>query len=68
MLNPTSDLPITHDFYLKLWTLSKPVINADLVMLDEGQDANGLLLKILEEQKCQVIYVGERIRLCLTIA
>jgi macrodomain Ter protein organizer (MatP/YcbG family) len=60
MLNPTSDLPITHDFYLKLWALSKPVINADLVMLDEGQDANGLLLKILEEQQCQVIYVGDQ--------
>jgi macrodomain Ter protein organizer (MatP/YcbG family) len=64
MLKPKSHLPVTHDFYLKLWVMSNPVIHADLIMLDEAQDANslllGLLMQTIERGKSQVIFVGDR--------
>lgn len=64
MVNPKGKLPVTHDFYLKLWAMSKPKINADVIMLDEAQDANslllGLLMDVLKAGKSQVIFVGDR--------
>lgn len=33
-------LPFRHDHYLKLWQLSRPVIDADYLMFDEAQDAD----------------------------
>lgn len=64
MLKPRGHLPVTHDFYLKLWAMSSPVLHADVIMLDEAQDANslllGLLLKTVDQGKSQVIFVGDR--------
>lgn len=55
------DIPAEHDTYLKLYQLSKPVINAyDYIMLDEAQDANPCILDILSHQTCQIIYVGDK--------
>ena len=48
-----------HDIYLKFWALTKPVIHADFIMFDEAQDADPIMLSILEKQKCQIIYVGD---------
>jgi superfamily I DNA/RNA helicase len=52
-------LPVTHDFYLKLWAMSRPRIYADYMMLDESQDANRLMLKLLQELRIPTIYVGD---------
>ncbi|APS68750.1 hypothetical protein AVI55_16905 (plasmid) [Piscirickettsia salmonis] len=42
---------ITHDGYLKLYQLSKPILNQyDFIMLDEAQDANPAILDIFERQ------------------
>ena len=54
-----SPMPLGHDGYVKLWSLSNPRLRADYVMLDEAQDSNPVLLKVLREQSCQMVYVGD---------
>lgn len=56
-----SNLPIEHDFYLKMYQLSNPDLSGvyDFILFDECQDANPVLLDILLKQKCQKIYVGD---------
>ncbi|KAA9386835.1 UvrD-helicase domain-containing protein [Neorhizobium galegae] len=60
MLSETDDLPLGHDGYLKLWGLSRPVIAADYILLDEAQDTNPVVLDVLERQRAQLVYVGDR--------
>lgn len=54
-----SRMPLGHDGYVKLWSLSNPRIHADYIMLDEAQDSNPVLLKVLRQQPCQMVYVGD---------
>src|SRR5574343_140553 len=56
-----SNLPIEHDFYLKMYQLSNPDLSNvyDFILFDECQDANPVLLDILLKQRCQKIYVGD---------
>lgn len=60
MLSEQDPLPLGHDGYLKLWGLSRPIIAADFIMLDEAQDTNPVVLDILQRQRGQLIYVGDR--------
>ena len=60
MVDVNNDIPITHDFYLKLWGLSEPVIEKDFVLFDEAQDANPVMLDIIQQQQTQQILVGDR--------
>lgn len=60
MLSENDLLPLGHDGYLKLWGLSRPIIAADYIMLDEAQDTNPIVLDILQRQRAQLIYVGDR--------
>ena len=60
MIDVNSMFPITHDTYLKLYSLTDCVIpNIDYIMGDEWQDANPCTLEILRKQKCQKIVVGD---------
>ncbi|PYC83488.1 DNA helicase [Streptomyces tateyamensis] len=53
-------LKLSHDHYLKLWALSEPTIPADVVLLDEAQDTNDVLAKVLLAQDhAQRIAVGD---------
>jgi superfamily I DNA/RNA helicase len=54
-----SRMPLGHDGYVKVWSLTNPRIHADYVMLDEAQDSNPVLLKVLRQQPCQMVYVGD---------
>jgi superfamily I DNA/RNA helicase len=54
-----SRMPLGHDGYVKLWFLSNPRLHADYVMLDEAQDSNPVLLKVLRQQSSQMVYVGD---------
>lgn len=58
-IDPASTLPITHDTYLKLFSLGKPSLPFDTILFDEAQDANPVLLSIVESQPVQRIYVGD---------
>jgi UvrD/REP helicase N-terminal domain/UvrD-like helicase C-terminal domain len=58
--SPTGMLPYRHDHYLKLWQLSDPRIGADFILFDECQDANPVMLAIVEAQAhAQRVFVGD---------
>jgi len=54
------EVKITHDGYLKLYQLTNPKLNYDHIMVDEAQDSNEVMLKIIFEQtKSKKIFVGD---------
>jgi hypothetical protein len=58
--SPQGRLQFEHDHYLKLWALSHPVLKVDFVLLDEAQDANPVIAKVVEDQThAQRIMVGD---------
>jgi hypothetical protein len=60
VLNPDGVLKHTHDYYLKIWALSRPRIESDVILLDEAQDTNDVLAKVLLDQDhAQRIAVGD---------
>lgn len=60
MSDINNDLPITHDVYLKLWALSKPIIKKDYIFFDEYQDSNPVIAEVIKSQDCQKIFVGDQ--------
>lgn len=53
-------LPYRHDYYLKLWQLSEPVIYSQFIMFDEAQDANPVMVAIVTAQEhAQLVWVGD---------
>lgn len=55
-------IPITHDYYLKLYQLSEPKLHLhyDLILFDEGQDANRSMADIfLKQDKCNKVVIGD---------
>lgn len=60
MQNLESDVKMSHDGYLKLYHLSKPVFNCDCVLLDEAQDSNDVTISIVQNGLCQnKVIVGD---------
>lgn len=53
------EIPIIHDFYLKKFQLSNPVLNYDYILFDEGQDASSVMLDIFQNQKAVKVIVGD---------
>ncbi len=50
----------SHDVYLKLWQLSRPVIPADFILFDEAQDADPVMLTVVNDQNhAQLVYCGD---------
>ncbi|MEV1085636.1 UvrD-helicase domain-containing protein [Streptomyces sp. NPDC050211] len=49
------------DHYLEIWALTEPVIRADFLLLEEGQDTNHVLEKVFTAQRdhAQLIMVGD---------
>lgn len=60
MLDPASGAPLGHDGYLKLWSLSKPQLEHDFILLDEAQDANEAVLSVLRAQDSHLTLVGDK--------
>tara|TARA_R110002167_G_scaffold91458_1_gene246109 strand:+ start:179451 stop:180947 length:1497 start_codon:yes stop_codon:yes gene_type:complete len=60
MLRLNDPMPITHDVYLKVWCLSKPVLNYDFILFDEAQDANPVLVDLVQRQHASLMFVGDR--------
>ena len=48
-----------HDHYLKMWQLGKPVIPGDIILFDEAQDADPVMLDVVNSQQAQLIYCGD---------
>jgi hypothetical protein len=59
LTSPTGSLKFFHDVYLKMWSLSKPILNFDFILFDEAQDANPAISSVIEVQPNQVIMVGD---------
>ena len=53
------EIDINHDFYLKKFQLSKPQLNYDYILFDEGQDASSTMLDVFFNQKATKVIVGD---------
>lgn len=53
------EIEITHDFYLKKFQLSKPVLPYDYILFDEGQDASAAMLDVFINQAAVKVIVGD---------
>ncbi|MGZ8525041.1 MAG: 3'-5' exonuclease [Chitinophagaceae bacterium] len=53
------DIAVTHDFYLKKFQLSHPVLSYDYILFDEGQDASAAMLDVFLKQDSIKIIVGD---------
>jgi superfamily I DNA/RNA helicase len=53
------EIEITHDFYLKKFHLSNPVLYYDYILFDEGQDASPAMLDIFHKQRATKVLVGD---------
>lgn len=52
--------PISHDAYVKMWAQKKPKIRgAEALLVDEAQDLDPVLARVLEGQEVQRVYVGD---------
>lgn len=58
--DPNSDMPLGHDGYLKQWSLSRPQLDYDFIMLDEAQDTNAAVISALKSQNVRTVYVGDK--------
>ena len=53
------EIEIIHDFYLKKFQLSQPVLPYDYILFDEGQDASAAMLGIFLKQPAVKVIVGD---------
>jgi superfamily I DNA/RNA helicase len=53
------EIEITHDFYLKKFQLSAPVLPYDYILFDEGQDASAAMLDVFLKQPAVKVIVGD---------
>jgi len=58
-LMSSGKIEITHDFYLKKYQLSNPVLNYDYILFDEGQDASPAMLDVFLKQDAIKVIVGD---------
>ena len=53
------EIPIIHDFYLKKYQLSNPILDYDYILFDEGQDASPVMLDVFLKQRATKVIVGD---------
>ncbi|MEI6899960.1 MAG: UvrD-helicase domain-containing protein, partial [Bacteroidota bacterium] len=53
------EIEVTHDFYLKKFQLSNPILDFDYILFDEGQDASPAMLDVFLKQKATKVIVGD---------
>lgn len=59
-INIHSDVLITHNTYLKLYQLSEPTLDYEIIYLDESQDSSDVVLDIFRRQThAKLIAVGD---------
>ena len=55
----TGKYDMSHDFYLKKYISTKPILDYDIILVDESQDLSPCVLKLLALQKCKRVFVGD---------
>lgn len=59
-VDPHSKVKADHDTYQKLFQLSSPKLDFDIIYLDEAQDSSPVVLDIISKQtKAKKVYVGD---------
>lgn len=53
------EIAVSHDFYLKKFQLSRPLLPYDIVLFDEGQDASPVMLDVFVRQGGTKVIVGD---------
>jgi len=53
------EVGITHNFYLKKYSLHPSVLKYDWIFVDEGQDLNESMLNVLDSQKAKIAVLGD---------
>lgn len=59
MRDPNSDMMVTHDGYLKVWSMGNPRIPADHILFDEAQDASFPMMEGILKQDAQLVFIGD---------
>jgi superfamily I DNA/RNA helicase len=60
MLDPGGNASVTHDAYLKIWSMGRPVIPADHILFDEAQDASMPMMEgVLNQSHAQLVFIGD---------
>lgn len=63
-IDKNSDVVCTHDTYQKLYVLSKPIIDTDILYVDEVQDCSHVSVRLVLDQikngHCKIVVVGDR--------
>lgn len=60
-IDMNSNVLATHDTYLKLWQLSKPVLDFSVIYLDEAQDTTECVLDVVMRQThAKIVLVGDK--------
>lgn len=56
-----SNTPISHDFYLKLWSLNNPDFSKgfDMFIVDEAQDSSYPLMSVMQNQTIDSLIAGD---------
>ena len=61
MMQTPGKIAIPDDAYLKMWGLTQPQLNYDLIIFDEAQDANPVTSDIIARQRhASLLYIGDR--------
>jgi superfamily I DNA/RNA helicase len=53
------EIEVTHDFYLKKFQLSRPRLDYEYILFDEGQDASQAMLDVFLKQNATKVIVGD---------
>ena len=59
LLEVSGYMKFEHDHYLKMWQLGKPTIPGDIILFDEAQDADPVMLDVVNSQQAQLVYCGD---------
>lgn len=60
LISQDNKLNISHDVYVKYWSLSNPIIKGyDYLLLDEWQDSDALMNYVVSNQSVPCYYVGD---------
>lgn len=60
MIDMEDKFPCAHDAYLKLYQLSNPQLNYDVILFDEAQDSNPVTAALVAAQRARKIFVGDK--------
>lgn len=59
LIDENNNYPITHDIYLKIFQIKTPVLENDIILIDEAQDLNDCVVDIILKQKATKIFIGD---------